>query len=85
LYKVVLEEAERMITGANSELPAVVALVRSVFLHAFKGSSASQKLASELLEKAEKANPTPEKPFDWSVYTEEELELMVQLFGKQKS
>jgi len=47
-------------------------------------SCASQKLGSELIEKAEKANPSPKKPFDWSVYTDEEVDTLALLFGKQK-
>lgn len=82
-YRIVQEEAERPITGAKGDLPTVVALVRSVLVHGVKGSSASQKLGSELIEKAEKANPSPEKPFDWSVYTDEEVDTLARLFGKQ--
>lgn len=82
LLQIVHEEAERLIGGTNGEVPAKIALVRSIILHAIKGNVQCQKLASSLIVEADKALPTPEETLDWSKLSDEELEIAMQIFAK---
>jgi len=82
LLQIILDEAERIISGTLGELPTVTAIVRSMNFHAIKGDRHCLKLALSLMAEAYKANPPPDDTIDWSKLSDEEVDMAVQIFAK---